>query len=737
MPHLHDPDSRQFYDLWSDDQRMAQEERPHDQGCWIDYHELDAGLGLSVEDDKLAHQRYAGDYNSARLHGHDREGLIHYIKSAESSRWLQHGSVRNDGAGHHMPYSSRTDSAANEGSSTENSKNISQEVVHNASLELASPAEIQRPRSALHSGDFREGTPQAEGQQRLPQYPISDRLADTGNPLFASSPTTPWFTPSFPSRAQTALAQALEAQVTPAIRPPAPSVASFSSSYVLKAPTSPLVHQANNTDLDFSPRTDGHDLSTLYDKASRRRTLPPDTFRDLEPFSAQAGAAHTTRWDFGAHRHARRSLAASYSLQLASSVQGHSPRARRPSVSSESSYRTRAPMVGSYEESILRGRMSTCPSKPLDFTAQIGVLGKGNCKGSLKCPPHVTVSFPAVFYSYPTSGPGRSISDDSPSPYVGMIDLENSLSRDTSSCSRRRRRHQSPADARNVRNTEAAIHARSNDQEALRRREKRHRRAESPKSPPGGCYRIPQQGQLQVMIKNPNKTAVKLFLVPYDLSDMEPGTKTFIRQRSYSAGPVLDMPLSARRNYGTDRPEASLTSSDDPKDKPVLRYLIHLNICCPSRGRYYLHSTIRVVFANRVPDGKENLRNEIQHPEPRYSPYRLSREPNPLRVSTKISTGSESRRPSPCPPESTAERPPHPFQPIPSIRHEIAGLGATVAHTALPLEPRLYNKLSKGDAGYGGYHHGPSRSPEGESLLARKLRGLDVQKPDSSPERHR
>jgi hypothetical protein len=133
---------------------------------------------------------------------------------------------------------------------------------------------------------------------------------------------------------------------------------------------------------------------------------------------------------------------------------------------------------------------------------------------------------------------------------------------------------------------------------------------------------------LQIVIKNPNKTAVKLFLVPYDLDDMEPGTKTFIRQRSYSAGPIIDMPLTARKNLGTDRPEASLNPTSDPKDKPTLRYLIHLNICCPSKGRFYLHSTVRVVFANRVPDGKEKLRNEIQHPDPRYSPYKPVKDSN-------------------------------------------------------------------------------------------------------------
>ncbi|KKY16235.1 hypothetical protein UCDDS831_g07173 [Diplodia seriata] len=146
------------------------------------------------------------------------------------------------------------------------------------------------------------------------------------------------------------------------------------------------------------------------------------------------------------------------------------------------------------------------------------------------------------------------------------------------------------------------------------------RRSTSPKSPPGGSYRIPQKGQLQIVIKNPNKTAVKLFLVPYDLGDMEPGQKTFVRQRSYSAGPIIDMPLNKRTNFGTDRPEASLSTSEDPNDRPTLRYLIHLHICCPSKGRYFLYKSIRVVFANRVPDGKEKLRNEIQLPEPRYSP---------------------------------------------------------------------------------------------------------------------
>lgn len=107
---------------------------------------------------------------------------------------------------------------------------------------------------------------------------------------------------------------------------------------------------------------------------------------------------------------------------------------------------------------------------------------------------------------------------------------------------------------------------------------------------------------------------------------MEPGQKTFIRQRSYSAGPIIDMPITARTNLGTDRPEAALSNSEDPQDRPVLRYLVHLHICCPSKGRYYLYKAVRVVFANRVPDGKEKLRNEVQLPDPKYSAYKPFRD---------------------------------------------------------------------------------------------------------------
>ena len=170
------------------------------------------------------------------------------------------------------------------------------------------------------------------------------------------------------------------------------------------------------------------------------------------------------------------------------------------------------------------------------------------------------------------------------------------------------------------------------------------------------------------MIKSPNKTAVKLFLVPYDLSDMEPGQKTFIRQRSYSAGPIIDMPLSSRTNLGTDRPEAALSASNDPNDRPMLRYLLHLHICCPSKGRYFLYKSIRVVFANRVPDGKEKLRNEIQLPEPRYSAYKPGRD-SYVGVAAGITPKDALRRRSVA---DTVPAPSYDEPPIPQSRAMLA-----------------------------------------------------------------
>ena len=402
----------------------------------------------------------------------------------------------------------------------------------------------------------------------------------------------------------------------------APSLgSSLSSSFVMRIPTSPLVQATNNPSLDFSPSVP---TQTETSKLSRRRTIPPHAFdlhmppsdSDIPNFSrplprAQPANAEGSRSSLG-HR-PRRSLS-SFTYQPATTPQRPSwNRQRRLSLAADTPSRHRASMVGSFEESILRGRMSTPSSKPLDFVAQIGVMGKDNCPPSLKCPAHVTVPFPAVFYNYPSASSSRSISDDNPSPYVGNIDLEHYLRAPEEP------RRRSPRSRGSLKLDELADEITRPENTAIGRalahgtRHKQEKTAIAPWVPPGGAYRVPQKGQLQVIIKNPNKTAVKLFLVPYDLEGMLPGTKTFVRQRSYSSGPILE--TSSVEN------QAEIAARDPLSAKEILRYLIHLKFCCAAKGRYYLYNNIRVVFANRVPDGKDKLRNEVQLPEPKFSPY--------------------------------------------------------------------------------------------------------------------
>ncbi|EGP84088.1 uncharacterized protein MYCGRDRAFT_96249 [Zymoseptoria tritici IPO323] len=491
--------------------------------------------------------------------------------------------------------------------------------------------EIERPRSALHRGDFRESIPAEASHDQFSSLDIEPPM-----PALSTSPVAPWRS-EFPAAAlrsgqpeqfrslrQIPFSQQTRARATS-------TASSLGGSFVYKAPTSPLV-QSSRPD---TPEGPSRRQSRSPDK-SRRHTFSPQSFPILSssttgyPASArvQGGFQPPTlraerTFPYQAHQ-PRRSLNSAPSSSL---PQTTLTGPRRPSFSDSPLHH--APMVGSYEESILRGRMSTTPSKPLDFVAQIGVLGKGDCKPSLRCPRHVSVPFPAVFYSY-SSGPRHAPAGDQPSPYVGLVDLENTLSPPEEAQDRRRQRMHGKISREGSRaSSQIRDDAPVPDVQARRRRRQKDiRRSGSPKAPPGGSYRIPQQGQLQIVIKNPNKTAVKLFLIPYDLSEMEPGQKTFIRQRSYSAGPIIDMPLTSRKNFGTDRPEAALSATGDPNDKPMLRYLIHIHICCPSKGRFYLYKSVRVVFANRVPDGKEKLRNEIQLPEPKYTAYKPGRESN-------------------------------------------------------------------------------------------------------------
>ena len=665
--------------------------------------------------------------------------------------------------------------------------------------QLSPPSDIQRPRSALHTGDFTAHS-RSSGQDGHDLDASHGALKDSATDLLGTSSAVSWFAPAlspfqndprFPPAHES-----LTASDEGVARSRPPSLQSYSSSYILKHPTSPLVQQSNNNDLDFSPI----ELSENPDKSYRRRTLPPHDLLSWKsspdvPLLTQSESTNkrlTFRREntlpHQTHR-SRRSLTSNWSLQASTSPQIPAPfRSRRPSFSSEASPLHHASMVGSYEESILHGRMSTGPSRPLDFTAQIGALGKGNCKP--KYPAHVTVPFPAVFYSW-SAGVGRTTSsiDDEPSPYVGHIDLEYLSS--LNPLEGRRRELEKLTVSHDLDTSDDADSNREQDpiksDIAIRRSQKRKRRSASPKAPVGGGYRIPRSGHLQIVIKNPNKTAVKLFLVPYDLEGMEPGTKTFIRQRCFSAGPVIEDPLtSGEISVPTPNSKAAPLNT---KAKPSLRYLIHLNICCPTKGRYYLYHHIRVVFANRVPDNKEKLQNEIQLPEPRYSVYKPTRE-SPMVVpsaSVKLSADKARRRSygfasgmgrdiyeamdglqgqsftggstfsftnggdnPPVPPvpfhvatldkESPLETAISRCEPIDvnASRPTSSGLQSPLSDKTRRIANTLsesfystsshssdsYTKLSRGDVGYGGVFGRPGTPEPGEGLLAKRLREL-------------
>lgn len=646
--------------------------------------------------------------------------------------------------------------------------------------------DIQRPRSALHAGDF---AADSTDQDRLAKETFhSSRYPTSGfeDGALEFSPNTSWCTspPTVREHGQNLPSNPHETSPSNVDlglrRYRAPSLNSYSSSsYILKAPTTPLVQQSNNTDLDFSPR----EGSMSPDKSSRRRTLPPHAFHNIQPGAQSAYASQGGRQSLSSRRessssnghHPRRSLTFNWSLQASTSPQ--TPpylRSRRTSFSSDASPFQHAHMVGSYEESILRGWMSTAPSKPLDFTAKIGVLGRGKCKP--KCPAHVTIPFPAVFYSW-SPGNGRRVVSDDPSPYVGHIEFQNSIisAEQTKSA---------VLETETSIDRESELHGpdRGIPASNFSSRKSKKRRRDSPSSaPPGGSYRIPQQGQLQVVIKNPNKTAVKLFLVPYDLEGMEPGTKTFVRQKSYSADRVNNSQTTS----------ASFSGPAMATKKPTLRYLIDLKICSPSQGRFYLYQQIRVVFANRVPDGKEPLRNEIQLPHPKYSPYRPARDslsgPSSNadiglgagkahrrrssgfgmggddvddRIAQVFAGGSMmSQNSGPTPPvpgipfnlavqrrEAIREVRGDDFNAMeldvsrpttsddtqsPTSEHGNRLIGAQLSSSYRSSSSQGsdgYNKLAKGDSGYGGLFGRPGTPEPGEGLLARRLKGFGIQR---------
>ncbi|RMD44174.1 hypothetical protein DV735_g995, partial [Chaetothyriales sp. CBS 134920] len=672
-------------------------------------------------------------FSSQEIRTSDREELIQCIKRGQRPTWVPKPNLKalcaETTAQSHRPFPPVQDDIL----TPSNGQPPAQLPASNTGFSHTLVEPISRPPSALHSGDFDAQPPLGD---RLPHSPSNPHQLGTAfQDIYSSSPHWlkldhfPRYSNGAPNEAD--VASALNPR--PQLRCRAPSLgSSLSSSFVMRAPTSPLVHATSSPGSERAETLVSGDGATIMDKNTRRRTMPTHTLVQISSLVSASSSppplGHNYSSPYRNHQ-GRRSLS-SFTYQPASSSQTIFPsRQRRLSHTPDASPRNHTSMIGSFEESILRGRMSTPPSKPLDFVAQIGVLGKGDCPAKLKCPAHVSVPFPAVFYNYPTSTNMRTLSDDSPSPYVGTIDLSANL-KPVEAPARRKRKSQSN-------NPGTFVDQLTGQANEL---------VDSHPMRIGGAYRVPQHGQLQVVIQNPNKTAVKLFLIPYDLGGMTAGTKTFVRQRSLSSGPVVEKALS------TD-PERTVV--DPLSGKQIVRYLIHLKFCCLAKGRFYLHDNIRVVFANRVPEGKERLRNEIQLPEPRFSTFVPG--PSSWRQSLAgvgLTASSPSGQNNFSSLDDVCRHPVDPQSPVALPRSSAqihrrpnqfngSNNGSTSSASDRPHSPEFYgfDKASTSPRSSGlllpslgqslSRASSPAPAPAGDGLLSRKLRELSRQK---SPE---
>ncbi|KAJ3323312.1 hypothetical protein HDU93_002955 [Gonapodya sp. JEL0774] len=272
--------------------------------------------------------------------------------------------------------------------------------------------------------------------------------------------------------------------------------------------------------------------------------------------------------------------------------------------------------VGSYEESLLSRRLSTRPSPPLPFSAVLGSSSSHpSVPAKLRCTRQTTIEFNAVFYELAKDGMGGG------TPYVGQWEVVGKVSKKDGAKVRKSSSKQKPNGADDMEEDGEVYEGEGGEQVT--------------------GYRLPAVGQLQVIIKNPSLTAVKVFLIPYDYRSMPPLHRTFLRQKSYAipGTVVAERPATMVRPTVSKILESSSPISSggaivgSPPTKGPMRYAIHVQFATDSRGRLFLWRNVRVVFSHGGEGGGEKLRVVYEGAEGGYVPIDFSRPTTPISVS--------------------------------------------------------------------------------------------------------
>ncbi|KAH8297226.1 hypothetical protein KR044_007597 [Drosophila immigrans] len=127
-------------------------------------------------------------------------------------------------------------------------------------------------------------------------------------------------------------------------------------------------------------------------------------------------------------------------------------------------------------------------------------------------------------------------------------------------------------------------------------------------------YFVPRSGTVQATLLNPMGTVVRMFVIPYDMHDMPPLHRTFIRQRVLAeelagaspCGTASSLNLLPQREREPGSPTAATSTTSklghfiSADQMKRLRYSIHLRFQTSRSGRLSLHTDIRLLISRRT-----------------------------------------------------------------------------------------------------------------------------------------